>query len=334
MPPELDPSRGEVTDRSASEPKDASSRLYEELLNPNTFARAAAPDDNPISILGNLEISSADSTDSSVKPSDRGNEASKPQAEESKPSHAQSEPENPKERQDRESRERYVSQPAPFTRDEPHSGNPNDPRITITTGNSGERLVIKRWDNGPQKGEWEKVFENGTVIHYKPDGKGGMLSEETGPDGHKVMSHAYPDGKGGVILERKDLKNPEHSYKAVYGRDGSMVVDWANGNHMERTKDKDGNVHIKHTGPNRYENFDAIERKDGSSEVKFADGSGFRRKDGKSEVWGRLGTVLDTVLPFASASFYDTATTFRLIGAFWMSQAEIVADVRRMNRLY
>lgn len=203
-----------------------------------------------------------------------------------------------------------------------------EPVITTSVDHAGKKVVIKTWNSGPQKGEREESFENGSKLHYKPDGKGGILTTHTRADGNTSESHAYPDGKGNVILENVDSKDNMSNYRAVYGKDGSLVVDYGDGRHLERKAAGDGTVHVTMTGPNASDNFTATE-KDGVTKVDYTDGSGYTYKGGKFEVHGKYGGVFDKILPLASDG--RLATFWALNGAFWMSLNASVAEVRRMN---
>lgn len=205
----------------------------------------------------------------------------------------------------------------------------------------GEEVIVdaikgkfshKEWNSGPQKGEKEDRFENGAVVHYKPDGNGGEIVEHTGPDGVKSTDHARPDGKGGVILERHS-DNKKDNLVAKYSADGKkMTVDWADGRHLERYEDANHTVHTTMKGPNPNDNYTATES-NGETTVRYADGAVWHNKDKKDEFQkspneGAFGKIIDSLgLSDGGASRYNT-TFWQLYSAFWLSENQAAYDIR------
>lgn len=233
----------------------------------------------------------------------------------------------------------------PKTLTEYRSGS-DEPDVREVTDTPG-KFKEKTWSRGPHKGEKEREFEDGSKIHYTPDGQGGVIVESTKPargnigdwmmgtyeEASHATEHARPDGKGGVIVEHTDHVNHEDDYTAYFS--GSryaldVKIDWKNGKHLEQHHDNDGAVRTKMTGAKPEENFAAVERDDPHFAIKlsirYADGSRYSEwRDGHTDTmaktnggWGWSISANNTTNILARSN---------VIHAYFLANSSAVADI-------
>lgn len=191
--------------------------------------------------------------------------------------------------------------------------------------------TVTTWIDGPNKGMVQRDYPDGRRLIFKDTADGGRQAEGYDKGGKletRDKASLLPDGS--VRLEHTDFRDAAHSYTAILGN-GSLKIDYSDGRHLERTEDANRVVHTTMTGKNPWENFTATE-KGRDLDVKYADGSTYRRVNGKNEVLGQNGSPVILGIFSNAASASHSSTFWQLNGAFWITLSQLASDVRGRRR--
>lgn len=223
-----------------------------------------------------------------------------------------------------------LSTPIQEKLDAPKDG--KDPYIQVReVKNDPVSYTETTWSDGPNKGTVQRDFPDGRRSVFKDTADGGRQVESFDKNRKletREKAKLQPDGT--VRLEHTNFSDTNHSYTAILGN-GSLKIDYSDGRHLERTTDANRVVHTTMTGKNPWENFTATE-KGRDLDVKYADGSVYRRIDGKNEVLGKDGKNIILGIFSGVASASHSATFWQLNGAFWITLSQLASDVRDRRR--